>query len=156
MIVLNGCRVRSRTLRTFFPSCVVSAPNTSPCWSSSWTTSWRAYYLASRSFRGGGTHRLEIYVDGSTTATTYHVTAGTGYDEAGGFPGAFLDYIALGMPKSIETGALDVDFFSYAEGIIQPTPAASVIPEPCTAALTALAIGALGGYARRRRNAQPD
>jgi len=103
---------------------------------------------------GGGTHRLDIYRDGSLTGEVYHVTAGTGHDELAG-PPAFADYLALGMGKINQTGALDVDFFSYAEGVIQPTPA-GLIPEPVTAALVVSAWAALAGYARRRKNTHQD
>jgi hypothetical protein len=64
---------------------------------------------------GGGTHKVSIYMDGSSTATEFHVTSGTGGD--------FTEsYISLGVGATPQSGAIDVDFFAYKEGIITPIP----------------------------------
>ncbi|MFC1603493.1 LamG-like jellyroll fold domain-containing protein [Planctomycetota bacterium] len=77
---------------------------------------------------GGGTHKASIYMDGSSTATEFHVTSGTGGD--------FTEsYISLGVGATPQSGAIDVDFFAYKEGIITPAPsdpdkARAITPAP--------------------------
>jgi hypothetical protein len=62
---------------------------------------------------GGGTHKVEVYVDGSDVANTFHVTAGDGNDYE-------LSYIAMGAGATPQQGAFDVDFFAYKQGIHLP------------------------------------
>ncbi|HUR46602.1 MAG TPA: hypothetical protein VMZ27_12055, partial [Candidatus Saccharimonadales bacterium] len=76
---------------------------------------------------GKGTHTVSVYVDGSTAANTFHVTAGTGFDPSAtssngtNFTTSLAtSYLALGCPGSLETGALDVDFFGYKPGVFSP------------------------------------
>ncbi|GMV95792.1 MAG: hypothetical protein AMXMBFR83_01620 [Phycisphaerae bacterium] len=64
---------------------------------------------------GGGTHRVNVYVDGALTPTTFHVTAGNGNDEG-------YSYMGLGMGSTNFYGAVDVDFFAYKPGVIAPLP----------------------------------
>ena len=62
---------------------------------------------------GGGTHKVNIWVDGSTTPREFHVTAGTGGD--------FTEsYISLGVGATPQSGSIDVDFFGYKEGLFSP------------------------------------
>jgi hypothetical protein len=63
---------------------------------------------------GGGTHKVDVYVDGSETPNTFHVTSGTGNDYGG------LSYIAMGAGATPQQAAYDVDFFAYKEGIHLP------------------------------------
>jgi hypothetical protein len=65
---------------------------------------------------GGGTHKVSIYVDGSITATEFHVTAGDKdeYD--------FNGYLCMSLGRTDIEGAQDVDFFAYKPGIIAPNP----------------------------------
>jgi hypothetical protein len=63
---------------------------------------------------GVGTHKVDVYVDGSTTASSFLVTAGTGSDYA-------LSYLALGLGATPQQGAIDVDFYAYKEGIHVPS-----------------------------------
>lgn len=77
---------------------------------------------------GGGTHKAMIYVDGSSTPNEFHVTAGDGGD--------FTEsYISLGVGATPQSGAIDVDFFAYKEGLITPAPsdpdkARAITPAP--------------------------
>ena len=64
----------------------------------------------------GGTHKVEVYMNGSTNPAVYYVTAGTGSDTYNGIP----DYISLGLPLSPATGAYDIDFFGFKEGRWEP------------------------------------
>jgi len=79
---------------------------------------------------GGGTHKVNIWVDGSATPSEFHVTAGTGSD--------FTEsYISLGVGATPQSGAIDVDFFGYKEGLEAPAPsdpfkARAVAPVPGT------------------------
>jgi hypothetical protein len=62
---------------------------------------------------GGGTHKVNIWLDGSSTPSEFHVTSGTGGD--------FTEsYISLGLGATPQTGAMDVDFFGYKEGLFSP------------------------------------
>ncbi|HOW71332.1 MAG TPA: hypothetical protein PKY77_12080 [Phycisphaerae bacterium] len=63
---------------------------------------------------GGGTHRVDVYVDGITAATTFHVTAGTGSDYS-------QNYLAMGSGSTGQASALDVDFYAWKAGVLRPT-----------------------------------
>ena len=77
---------------------------------------------------GGGTHKVNIWVDGSATPSEFHVTAGDGGD--------FTEsYINLGLGATPQSGAIDVDFYGYKEGLAAPAPsdpfkARAVAPTP--------------------------
>jgi len=77
---------------------------------------------------GGGTHKANIWVDGSMTPNEFHLTAGNGGD--------FTEsYISLGIGATPQSGAIDVDFFGYKEGLALPAPsdpfkARAVAPTP--------------------------
>jgi hypothetical protein len=68
---------------------------------------------------GNGTHTVNIYVDGSTTPTSFNVTAGTGNEST-------ANYLAMGLNNSAGEGCVDIDFFSYKQGVLTPTP----VPAP--------------------------
>src|SRR6185503_17019784 len=57
-----------------------------------------------------GTHRVSVYVDGSTTPTVFNVTAGTGNESAT----SITNYLALGLPSTTQRGGYDIDFYGYA------------------------------------------
>ena len=61
-----------------------------------------------------GTHKVDIYLNGSNTPTTYYVTSGNGSD-------ASYTYIAMGLGATPQSGAIDIDFFNIKEGIEVPT-----------------------------------
>ena len=62
---------------------------------------------------GGGTHKVDIYVDGSEVPMTFNVTSGTGNDYD-------LSYIAMGAGATPQQVGIDVDFFAYKEGLHLP------------------------------------
>jgi hypothetical protein len=64
---------------------------------------------------GGGTHKVNVYLDGSTTPTTFHVTGGSGNDYTG------LSYLGMGVGATPQISAVDVDFFAYKVGVVAPT-----------------------------------
>src|SRR5258705_982013 len=68
---------------------------------------------------GNGTHTVNIYVDGSTTPTSFNVTAGTGNEST-------ANYLAMGLNNSVGEGCVDIDFFGYKQGVLTPAP----IPPP--------------------------
>ena len=77
-----------------------------------------------------GTHLVKIYMDGSTTATEFIVTASNEAENAEDGPN-----IGLGMGSTSSHGAFDVDFFAYKPGIIPPAPsnpdkARAITPAP--------------------------
>ena len=61
-----------------------------------------------------GTHLVKVYTDGSLISTDFLVTAGDGnlYNDS---------YIALGVGSTTQSGAIDIDCFSYAEASMAPT-----------------------------------
>ncbi len=80
-------------------------------------TVWHEFWITIQAdTSGGGTHKVKVYVDGSSTPTEFDVTAGTGndYDNS---------YISLGVGATPQSGAIDVDFHAYKEGITNPVPA---------------------------------
>jgi hypothetical protein len=78
----------------------------------------------------GGTHRVEVYVDGATTAEIFHVTSGSGSDYTG------ISYLAMGVGATPQNGALDVDYFSFKSGVYPPVPARDTNSPPAVIALT--------------------
>jgi len=62
---------------------------------------------------GGGTHRVDVYMDGATTPDTFHVTSGTGEDEG-------RDYLALYQGATGQSGAADIDFYGFRVGAWAP------------------------------------
>jgi hypothetical protein len=78
-------------------------------------TQWHEFWITIEADQtGGGTHKIEVYLDGSSVPTTFNVTAGTGDDYGG------LNYLAMGLGSTGQQGAVDVDFFAYKEGIHLP------------------------------------
>lgn len=63
---------------------------------------------------GNGTHTVNVYVDGSTTPSTFNVTAATGNENT-------LNYLGIGLNNSGGAGCFDTDFFSYKQGVVVPT-----------------------------------
>jgi hypothetical protein len=62
-----------------------------------------------------GTHLVKVYLDRSPVSSNFIVTAGNGND--------YNDsYIALGLGSTAQSGAFDVDYFSYKPGISAPAP----------------------------------
>ncbi len=68
---------------------------------------------------GGGTHRADIYVNGSAGATSFHVTAGNGNDEE-------TTYATMGLGATPQSGAVDIDFFNIKEGVHVPAPSGEI------------------------------
>jgi hypothetical protein len=78
-------------------------------------TQWHEFWITIEADQsGGGTHEVNVYLDGSQTANTFNVTAGAGNDYTG------LSYLAMGLGSTGQQGAVDVDFFAYKEGIHLP------------------------------------
>ena len=92
-------------------------------------TVWHEFWITIQAdISGGGTHKVKVYMDGSSTAAEFDVTSGTGndYDDS---------YISLGVGATPQSGAIDVDLFAYKEGIATPAPsdsekARAVAPAP--------------------------
>jgi hypothetical protein len=84
-----------------------------------------------------GTHLVKVYTDGWLKAHEFIVSAGSDND--------FNDsYMGMGIGATGQMGAIDVDFFAYAPGVIVP------VPEPATIALLGLGGLALLGVRKRR------
>jgi hypothetical protein len=80
------------------------------------TTAWHDYWITIQpDITGFGTHLVRVYLDGSQTSNDFYVTAGTGndYDNS---------YILMGTGATLQSGAIDVDYFSYKQGIYSPAP----------------------------------
>jgi hypothetical protein len=57
---------------------------------------------------------VDVFLDGSEVANTFHVTSGTGNDFG------TTSYLAMGVGATPQLGAIDVDFFAYKQGIHLP------------------------------------
>jgi len=78
-------------------------------------TVWHEFWITIQAdTSGGGTHKVNVYMDGSSTSTEFHVTAGTGNNDYSD------NYLGLGIGATPQSGAVDVDFFGYKEGLISP------------------------------------
>lgn len=100
---------------------------------------WHEFWITVKAdTRGGGTHHLEIFVDGAFTPVAFDLTAGTGNE---GGTVATMNYIGLGFANSAQMGAVDVDYLAVKAGLFSP------VPEP---AAGALAVGAALLWMRRR------
>ncbi len=78
-------------------------------------STWHEFWITIQADQtGGGTHKVDIYVDGSSTPSTFHVTGGTGNDYGG------QSYLAMGVGATPQIAGLDVDFFAYKEGAVAP------------------------------------
>jgi hypothetical protein len=99
-----------------------------------------------------GTHTVNVYMDGSTTPTTFQVTA------SGNNNGAYANYNAAFMEFGLSStdlfGSFDMDFYSYKLGVITPVAAGSgggnAAPEPTSVVVALMAILALCGQRRLR------
>ena len=78
-------------------------------------TVWHEFWITIQAdTSGGGTHKVNVYMDGSSTSTEFHITAGTGNNDYSD------NYLGLGVGATPQSGAIDVDFFGYKEGLISP------------------------------------
>ncbi len=78
-------------------------------------TQWHEFWI--NVFAPGGTpgsHLAVVYADGGTPPSVFDVSAGNGEDFAG------ITYIAMGLGATPQIGAVDIDFFSWAPGILEP------------------------------------
>ncbi|MDP6207681.1 MAG: hypothetical protein QGG01_05205, partial [Roseibacillus sp.] len=78
------------------------------------TTEWHEFWVTIEKSDGG--HTVSVYLDGSTEANVFTVTAGDGSD----FDGS---YVAMGVGSTGRSGALDVAAFDFAPGAIAPAGA---------------------------------
>lgn len=94
-----------------------------------------------------GTHTVNVYMDGSTTPSTFQVTlSGNNNGAYANYNAAFLEF---GMSSSDLFGSFDMDFYSYQLGVIAPVAAgagglsSNAAPEPSAIVLMLLAMSAL-------------
>src|SRR6185295_4501712 len=81
-----------------------------------------------------GTHTVKVYLDGSTTPTSFQVTM------SGNNNGAYAKvdiapFLEFGMSGSDLFGSFDMDFLSYKLGVLTPVAAgagsgSTQVPEP--------------------------
>jgi hypothetical protein len=91
-------------------------------------TRWHEFWITIRAdTTGQATHRVDVYLDGSLVPRTSYVTAGTGDDFAG------ISYIATGCGSTAQSGAFDLDYFTYKLGAV--APAGSAVPVIVSASL---------------------
>ncbi len=87
-------------------------------------TQWNEFWVnIFRSPDDVGTHTVVVYSNGEVDdQEVYSVTAGTGRDYTG-------NYIALGLGSTPQSGALDVDFFGWAPGLLPPEKSGGIFQE---------------------------
>lgn len=88
-------------------------------------TDWHEFWIVLRKDPANiGTHEALVYVDGSTTAKFFKITAGTGDDYGG------IGYLAMGSTATGQNSALDVDFYAMkTEAVFPPGALANLPPE---------------------------
>ncbi|MBN2133111.1 MAG: hypothetical protein JW741_26660, partial [Sedimentisphaerales bacterium] len=77
-------------------------------------TAWHDYWITIQpDVTGSGTHLVRVYLDGALVANDFIVTAGNGndYDDS---------YVLIGAGATPQSGAFDVDYFSYQQGVFAP------------------------------------
>jgi hypothetical protein len=105
-------------------------------------TAWHEFWITIESdTTSTGTHLVNIYRDGLLIPSSFFVTAGIGSDYAD-------SYIAMALGSTPQSGAIDIDFFSYKEGIITPDSGAAV-PEPATMLLLGTGLVGVAGFRRK-------
>ena len=100
-------------------------------------TQWHEFWITIQSdATATGTNLVTVSYDGSLVEHKFCVTGGTGsdYDDS---------YLAMGVGATPQSGAIDIDFFAYAPGVIP-------VPEPATILLLGLGGLALLGVRKRR------
>jgi hypothetical protein len=79
-------------------------------------TMWHDYWITiQRDITGYGTHLVKIYLDGSLVPNDFYVTAGDGNDYED-------SYVLIGLGATPQSGAIDIDYFAYKQGIFSPSP----------------------------------
>ena len=88
-------------------------------------TAWHEFWIVLRKDPANiGTHEALVYLDGSTTAKFFKITAGTGDD----YPG--IGYLAMGSTATGQNSALDIDFYAMrTEAVFPPGALANLPPE---------------------------
>lgn len=84
---------------------------------------WREFWITieeNDSTPGNGTHTVNIYMDGSETPMTFHVT---GSRMSGAIGDWALSYLQMAHSRMWNSSAIDIDFFSYKEGVHAPASA---------------------------------
>jgi hypothetical protein len=105
-------------------------------------TVWHEFWITLQADpTGPGTHKVSIYLDGSLTPQTFAVTAGDGSDYSG------ISYLGLGLGATGQSGALDVDYFTYKLGAIAPTESSLLRITGISAAAGQVTITWAGGTA---------
>jgi hypothetical protein len=85
-------------------------------------TQWHEFWIQIvKDTSGGGTHKVIIWRDGDlANPRTFHVTAGTKSEDAGG---GWSGYLVMSLGKTALAGSQDVDFFGYKPGLVAPVVA---------------------------------
>ncbi|MBN1853218.1 MAG: hypothetical protein JW829_10860 [Pirellulales bacterium] len=90
-------------------------------------TEWREFWItieANDSTPGNGTHTVHVFMDGSETPQTFYVTAGYMFSSmVNQYYGLSHSFLQMANSNTEKSSAIDIDYFSYKEGVIAPTSA---------------------------------
>jgi hypothetical protein len=81
---------------------------------------WNEFWITIDSSTGAGTHKVDVYMNGSETAETFFVTAGGPHFQIQWQGSAYLQ---LGLSNNDDFGSGDADFFAYKLGVHVPVAA---------------------------------
>jgi len=78
-------------------------------------TVWHEFWITiKKDEKNNGTHVVKIWMDGSDAFSQFDATAGTGSDFGS-------SYLAMGATATPQNAALDIDFFGFKQGAVEPS-----------------------------------
>jgi hypothetical protein len=83
-------------------------------------TAWNEFWITIQGTDETNQYDVNVYANGSTTPSSYVVSAGGGVDASG-------SYLAMGVHSTVQSGVIDVDFYGFKPGVIVPTAIGGIL-----------------------------